>query len=199
MLSIPNAALPVPRCCVTYRDKFDHCLCPERSSSRLTSAHRSVFRVPARRTQHVCVLSSAAAGQDVTRREVISTAGGILLSGACWPACAAGLSDNGSSKGKRSTLCSNHFRQGACHVLPLQLKSSCKCQPGSEDLAAKLTSRVHEFTLNNGLHFIVLERHIAPIVSCHTYADVGAFDEVNGQTGQCHLLPVISYTSMLHV
>ena len=57
------------------------------------------------------------------------------------------------------------------------------CPPGSEDLAANLTARVKEFTLSNGLHFIVLERHIAPIVSCHTYADVGAFDEVDGQTG----------------
>lgn len=42
---------------------------------------------------------------------------------------------------------------------------------------------MQEFTLSNGLHFIVLPRHIAPIVSCHTYADVGAFDEVDGQTG----------------
>lgn len=40
-----------------------------------------------------------------------------------------------------------------------------------------------EFTLENGLHFIVLERHTSPVVSCHTYADVGAFDEPAGQTG----------------
>ena len=54
---------------------------------------------------------------------------------------------------------------------------------GSEDLSQSLEARVQEFTLSNGLHFIVLERRIAPIVSCHTYADVGAFDEVDGQTG----------------
>ena len=42
---------------------------------------------------------------------------------------------------------------------------------------------MQEFTLSNGLHFLVLERHNAPIVSCHTYADVGAFDEEIGQTG----------------
>jgi hypothetical protein len=46
-----------------------------------------------------------------------------------------------------------------------------------------LQSRVTEFTLENGLHFIVLERHVAPVVSCHIYADVGAFDEQEGQTG----------------
>ena len=56
---------------------------------------------------------------------------------------------------------------------------------GSEDLSQSLEARVQEFTLSNGLHFIVLERRIAPIVSCHTYADVGAFDEVDGQTGAC--------------
>ena len=55
---------------------------------------------------------------------------------------------------------------------------------GSEYLSQSLESRVQEFTLSNGLHFIVLERSMAPIVSCHTYADVGAFDEVDGQTGE---------------
>ena len=54
---------------------------------------------------------------------------------------------------------------------------------GGEELSQSLEARVQEFTLGNGLHFIVLPRHIAPIVSCHTYADVGAFDEVDGQTG----------------
>lgn len=45
-------------------------------------------------------------------------------------------------------------------------------------------SRVSEFTLPNGLHFIVLERHNAPVVSCHTHARVGAFIEADGSTGQ---------------
>ena len=54
-----------------------------------------------------------------------------------------------------------------------------------------MEQRVQEFTLSNGLHFLVLERHNAPIVSCHTYADVGAFDEVIGQTGgPCPMYPV---------
>ena len=46
-----------------------------------------------------------------------------------------------------------------------------------------LEQRTTEFTLPNGLHFIVLERHNAPVLSCHTYANVGAFEEVDGQTG----------------
>ena len=54
---------------------------------------------------------------------------------------------------------------------------------GAEELGRQLEQRVQEFTLSNGLHFLVLERHNAPIASCHTYADVGAFDEEAGQTG----------------
>jgi len=52
------------------------------------------------------------------------------------------------------------------------------------DLERRLEERVTEFTLpSNGMHFIVLERHKAPIVSCNTYANVGAFDEEDGKTG----------------
>ncbi|KAF5841882.1 Metalloenzyme, LuxS/M16 peptidase-like protein [Dunaliella salina] len=54
-------------------------------------------------------------------------------------------------------------------------------RPGFQD-------RVSEFTLSNGLHFIVLSRREAPTVSCHLYADVGAFDEEDGRTGLAHLL-----------
>ena len=51
-----------------------------------------------------------------------------------------------------------------------------------------LKSRVSSFQLPNGMQWIVAERHNAPIVACHTYADVGAADEVDGQTGVAHLL-----------
>ncbi len=46
--------------------------------------------------------------------------------------------------------------------------------------------RVTEFTLPNGLHFIVLERHEAPVVSFHTYVNAGAVDDPEGKT--VHLL-----------
>ena len=51
------------------------------------------------------------------------------------------------------------------------------------ELEKRLEERISEFELPNGLHFIVMERHNAPIVSVHTYANVGAFDERDGQTG----------------
>ncbi len=56
-----------------------------------------------------------------------------------------------------------------------------------QDLERRLEERITEFTLpSNGMHFIVLERHKAPIVSCNTYANVGAFDEEDGKTGASH-------------
>ena len=62
-----------------------------------------------------------------------------------------------------------------------------------EELSAALEKRVQEFTLPNGLTVLVLERRLAPIVSCHTYADVGAFDEDAGQTGIAHLLEHMAF------
>lgn len=53
----------------------------------------------------------------------------------------------------------------------------------ARDIAARLDGRISEFTLPNGLHFVVMERHVAPIVACHTYANVGAWNEEEGQTG----------------
>lgn len=47
--------------------------------------------------------------------------------------------------------------------------------------------RVTEFTLANGLHFIVLERHEAPVVSFHAYVNAGAADDPRGKTGLAHM------------
>ena len=58
---------------------------------------------------------------------------------------------------------------------------------GAMELERRLEERISEFELPNGLHFIVMERHNAPIVSVHTYANVGAFDERDGQTGMALL------------
>ena len=46
-----------------------------------------------------------------------------------------------------------------------------------------LKQQTSEFTLPNDLHFIMLEQHTAPGLSCHTYTNVDAFEEVDGQTG----------------
>ncbi len=53
--------------------------------------------------------------------------------------------------------------------------------------------RMTQFTLNNGLQFLVLERREAPVVSFHTYADVGSVDEVTGITGLAHLFEHMAF------
>jgi predicted Zn-dependent peptidase len=62
----------------------------------------------------------------------------------------------------------------------------------AQDLA-EFEKRMTEFTLSNGLKFLVLERHEAPVVSFHTHADVGAVDEVKGITGLAHLFEHMAF------
>lgn len=62
----------------------------------------------------------------------------------------------------------------------------------SQDLAA-FEQNVTEFTLDNGLTFIVVENHDAPVVSVLTYADVGSVDEVKGITGLAHVFEHMAF------
>ncbi|RKY86557.1 insulinase family protein [candidate division KSB1 bacterium] len=56
-----------------------------------------------------------------------------------------------------------------------------------------IEKQVKECTLSNGMKFIVLERHDAPVVSFHTYADVGSVNETYGITGISHLLEHLAF------
>jgi len=53
--------------------------------------------------------------------------------------------------------------------------------------------RVTEFTLANGMHFIVLERHQAPVVSFHSYINAGAVDDPEGKTGLAHMFEHMAF------
>ena len=53
--------------------------------------------------------------------------------------------------------------------------------------------KVTEFTLANGLHFIVAERHEAPVVSFHTYVNAGSVDDPTGQTGLAHMFEHMAF------
>ena len=53
--------------------------------------------------------------------------------------------------------------------------------------------KVTEFTLPNGLHFIVVERHDAPVVSFHTYVNVGSVDDPGGRTGLAHMFEHMAF------
>src|SRR5712671_8141449 len=53
--------------------------------------------------------------------------------------------------------------------------------------------RITEFTLGNGLHFIVFERHEAPVVSFHSYVNAGSVDDPSGQTGIAHMFEHMAF------
>ncbi|MGB8656685.1 MAG: pitrilysin family protein [Candidatus Zixiibacteriota bacterium] len=63
----------------------------------------------------------------------------------------------------------------------------------STDSFKDIESKVTEYTLSNGLKFIVLERHDAPVVSFCTYANVGSSNEVTGITGISHLFEHMAF------
>jgi predicted Zn-dependent peptidase len=58
---------------------------------------------------------------------------------------------------------------------------------------AEFEKSVTEFTLDNGLHFIILERHDAPVVSFYTHADVGSADDPKGRTGLAHMFEHMAF------
>ncbi|MDJ0702029.1 MAG: pitrilysin family protein [Leptolyngbyaceae cyanobacterium MO_188.B28] len=57
----------------------------------------------------------------------------------------------------------------------------------------RVANQVTEFTLDNGMKFLVLERHQAPVVSFMLYAKVGAANEVEGHTGIAHYLEHLAF------
>ena len=57
----------------------------------------------------------------------------------------------------------------------------------------ELEKSVTEFTLANGLDFILVERHESPVVYFHTYVKAGSVDDPGGQTGLAHLMERMAY------
>jgi len=53
--------------------------------------------------------------------------------------------------------------------------------------------KVTEFTLANGLHFLVVERHEAPVVSFNTFVKAGSLNDPNGQTGLAHMFEHMAF------
>ena len=56
-----------------------------------------------------------------------------------------------------------------------------------------LEKQVKEFTLPNGLKFIVVERHNAPVFSFETMVNAGGADEQVGQTGIAHMMEHMAF------
>jgi predicted Zn-dependent peptidase len=62
-----------------------------------------------------------------------------------------------------------------------------------DTLEKNFEKKVTEFTLANGLHFILIERHDAPVVSFQTYVNVGSVDDPGGQTGLAHMFEHMAF------
>jgi predicted Zn-dependent peptidase len=78
-------------------------------------------------------------------------------------------------------------------VLPLcLLLSLAPVLMPAQDLKA-FEKKVTEFTLPNGLHFIVAERHEAPVVSFYTYVNAGSVDDPTGRTGIAHMFEHMAF------
>src|SRR5690554_3524005 len=58
---------------------------------------------------------------------------------------------------------------------------------------AEFEKKVTEFTLDNGLHFIIIERHEAPVASFYTHVNVGGVDEPVGNTGLAHIFEHMAF------
>lgn len=63
----------------------------------------------------------------------------------------------------------------------------------AQDSFREIQSRVTDFTLKNGMKFIVVERHQAPVASFLTYADVGSVQETLGITGLAHIFEHMAF------
>ena len=53
--------------------------------------------------------------------------------------------------------------------------------------------KVTEFTLANGQHFILVERHQVPVVSFHTYVTAGSAQDPAGKTGLARLIARLAF------
>lgn len=59
--------------------------------------------------------------------------------------------------------------------------------------------KVTEFTLDNGLHFIIIERRDAPVASFYTHVNVGGVDEPVGNTGIAHIFEHMAFKGTKYI
>jgi predicted Zn-dependent peptidase len=76
-----------------------------------------------------------------------------------------------------------------CFFFTCLLSSGVCAAESFQEIQARITS----FTLKNGMTFVVMERHQAPVATFLTYADVGSVQEVKGITGLAHIFEHIAF------
>ena len=74
-------------------------------------------------------------------------------------------------------------------ALLLLLAAACLAAQDLKEFEKKVT----EFTLPNGMHFTVVERREAPVVSFHTYVNAGSVDDPAGETGLAHMFEHMAF------
>eukprot|EP00873_Tetraselmis_striata_P017022 jgi/Tetstr1/437286/TSEL_026015.t2 len=143
--------------------------------------------------------STLSSGHQAQDPEEISCEQGLLVSPGSRAEVDAAAGGGAASSGRRALLLAGGGMVASAR-LPAEAEASKAAAAsisvvpgGAADLGRKLEERVTDFSLPNGLRFIVAERHAAPTVACRTYADVGAFDEADGSTGIAHLLEHMAF------
>lgn len=81
----------------------------------------------------------------------------------------------------------------AATVLSLFLTFSVTFSSGNAQNLEEFEDRVTEFTLDNGLKFIIIERPVAPVMSFVTFVDVGGANEPVGHTGIAHIFEHMAF------
>src|SRR5580693_7552369 len=74
-------------------------------------------------------------------------------------------------------------------VCLLALLPGLLCAQSLQEFEKKVT----DFTLPNGMRFLIIERHEAPVVSFHTYANVGSVDDPSGEAGIAHMFEHMAF------
>jgi predicted Zn-dependent peptidase len=76
---------------------------------------------------------------------------------------------------------------------PSQVSTSNSPSTSIQPYLNQAIGRITEFKLYNGMKFLVMENHDAPVVSFFTYADVGGANEPDGKTGVAHFLEHLAF------
>ncbi len=100
------------------------------------------------------------------------------------------------SRWRRELICCLSIVLLTWSFLPaaVQARSETPAASGAiQPYLERAIERVSEFRLDNGMKFIVLENHQAPVISFVTYADVGGTNEPDGKTGVAHFLEHLAF------
>lgn len=82
---------------------------------------------------------------------------------------------------------------GSLSVAPAYAREALPREQSIQPYLDRVSDQITEFTLDNGMKFIVLERPQAPVVSFMIYANVGAVNETDGKTGIAHYLEHLAF------